>query len=125
MTNTNNLQEVDVPIEQMARLIKSLNRQQKIKLLQLVPELQTLQLEEVELPDEQIELVRYFQEKMEEAMPPHFMQQDDIFLAGLTVAEFFALPEAKQAAIWEETHLAAEQALKKLEYPVSSDALPA
>ena len=125
MTNANNLQEVDVPIEQMARLIKSLNRQQKIKLLQLVPELQTLQLEEVELPDEQIELVRYFQEKMEEAMPPHFMQQDDIFLAGLTVAEFFALPEAKQAAIWEETHLAAEQALKKLEYPVSSDALPA
>ena len=125
MTNANNLQEVDVPIEQMARLIKSLNRQQKIKLLQHVPELQTLQLEEVELPDEQIELVRYFQEKVEEATPPHFMQQDDIFLAGLTVAEFFALPEAKQAAIWEETHLAAEQALKKLEYPVSSDALPA
>lgn len=39
MAEINKLQEVDVPIEQMARLIKSLDRQQKIKLLQLVPEL--------------------------------------------------------------------------------------
>lgn len=125
MAETNNLQEVDVPIEQMARLIKSLNRQQKIKLLQLVPELQTIQLEEVELPDEQIALTHYFRAKMGEATQTHFMQDDDIFLAGLTVAEFFALPEAKQVAIWEDAHLAAEQALKKLEYPVKSDALSA
>lgn len=123
MAETNKLQEIDVPIEQMARLIKSLNRRQKIELLQLVPELQTLRLEVDELPDEQIELVRYFQDKVEEATPPDFMQQDDIFLAGLTLAEFFALSEAKQAAIWEEAHRAAEQALKKLEYPVNSDAL--
>jgi len=39
--------------------------------------------------------------------PP--MQDDDLFLGGLTVGEFFALPEAEQDRIWEEAHGASER----------------
>ena len=116
---------LSVPIEQLARLIRSLDRQQKARLLQLVPELQTIRPEEADIPPEQRELMAYFDRK-KKGLPKHRpMRDDDPFVGGLTVAEFFALPEEEQARIWNEAHAEAERRLSGHEQPVHPNALPA
>ena len=114
-----------IPIEKVAQLIRSLNRQQKARLLQLVPDLQTIRPEEVDIPAEQAELISYFHAKIENLPEQRPIQDDDIFLGNLTVAEFFSLPEMEQARLWQEAHIAAERELGNDEQPVRPDALPA
>jgi hypothetical protein len=114
-----------VPLERIAWLLQSLSRRQKALLLQLVPELQIIRPEEADLPAEQTDLFAYFQRKIEALPSPRAMQENDIFLGGLTVAQFFALPEPEQARLWQEAHQAVEQELGRYEHPVRPDALPA
>lgn len=116
---------LSIPVEQVARLIHSFDRQQKARLLQLVPELQTIRPEEAGIPAGQEELLTYFDRKLDTLPECSPMQDDDPFLAGLTVSEFFALPEAEQARIWDQAHIEAERKLGNYEQPVRSDALPA
>jgi hypothetical protein len=117
--------ELAVPIEKVARLIRSFNRQEMAMLLQLVPELQTIRPDEVTISPEQAALMAYFDQKMK-ALPADLPPlENDIFLDNLTVAEFFALPEIEQDRLWQEAHLIAEQQMNNYEQPVRSDALPA
>jgi hypothetical protein len=117
---------LSVPVEKVARLIQTFDRQQKALLIQPVPELRTIRPEEANISAEQAELMAYFQNKMkdlsEEQRP---MQDDDLFVSDLTVAEFFTLPETEQARLWHEAHQAAEHELDSDEHPVRPDALPA
>ena len=53
------------------------------------------------------------------------MQDDDIFIGGLTVADFFALPEQEQDRLWREAHAEVERAQDQPERSVKPDALPA
>lgn len=116
---------LSAPVEQVARLIRSFDRRQKARLLQLVPELQTIRPEEADIPAEQEELMAYFRRKLEALPERRPMRDDDRFLGGLTVAEFFALPEVEQARIWNEAHAEVERELGNCEQPVRPDALPA
>lgn len=114
-----------VPLEQLARLIRRLDRRQKAALIRLVPELQTIRPDELVLPTGQNDLLAYFDAKiaaLPEARPLH---DSDPFLGGLTVAEFFAAPEAEQARIWDTAHREALQTLGDYEHPVRPDAVPA
>ncbi|MFQ5858290.1 MAG: hypothetical protein ACE5LU_22020 [Anaerolineae bacterium] len=113
------------PVEQVARLIHRFDRRQKARLLQLVPELQTIRAEEADIPAEQAELMAYFRRKLEALPERRPMQDDDPFVGGLTVAEFFALSEEEQARIWDEAHAEAERELGSREQPVRPDAVPA
>jgi hypothetical protein len=108
---------ITVPVEQVARLIRSFDRRQKVRLLQLVPELCTIQPGETGIPAEQEELMAYFERKFDALPERRPMRDDDLFLDGLTVAEFFALPEAKQAHIWSQAHIEAERELGNYEQP--------
>ncbi len=93
-----------VPVEQVARLVHSFDRQQKVRLLQLVPELQTIRPEEIGISPEQTELMAYLNRKLDTLPERRPMQDNDPFLGGLTVAEFFALPENQQARVWDQAH---------------------
>ena len=116
--------ELAAPIEKVARLIRSFNRQEKAMLLQLVPELQTIRPDEATISPEQAALMAYFDQKMK-ALPAELPPvENDIFLDNLTVAEFFALPETEQERLWQEAHLIAEQEMNNHEQPVRPDALP-
>jgi hypothetical protein len=117
--------DLSIPIDKIARLIQNFDRQQKAKLLQLVPELQTIRPEEADIPAEQLELLDYFQAKLEALPELKPLQDDDIFLGEMTVAEFFNLPEAEQDRLWQEAHQSAEHELDNDEHPVRSNALPA
>ena len=50
----------------------------------------------------------YFDHKLEALPERRPLGDDDLFLGELTVAEFFALPEAEQARIWNQAHAEAE-----------------
>jgi hypothetical protein len=119
------LQARGAPLEQLARLIRRLDRCQKATLLRLVPELQTIRPEEVEVSTGQNELLAYFDAKIAALSEAHPLRDSDPFLGGLTLAEFFAAPEAEQAHIWDAAHAEAFQTLAAYEHPVQSQALPA
>jgi len=70
-------------------------------------------------------LLAHFDHKFDTLPERRPLQDDDPFLGGLTVAEFFALPEAEQARVWNQAHLEAERELEGYEQPVRGDALPA
>lgn len=54
-----------IPVEKVARLIQTFSREQKILLLQLVPELQTLRAtQKADISAEQARLMAYFQAKI-------------------------------------------------------------
>jgi len=113
------------PVEKMAQQLQSFTRQQKARLLQLVPELRTIALINAEIPPKQLELIAYFEREMDALSEGRRMQDDDMFIAGLTVAEYFALPDSEQARLWEEEHLEVERELGYYEQEVQPDALPA
>ncbi len=113
------------PVEQVARLIQGFNRREKARLVQLVPELRTIRPEEANLPAVQEELMTYFDSRMARHPELRPMQDGDSFLGGLTVAAFFALPEAEQDHVWSRAHNEAERAVGDYEQPVREDALSA
>jgi len=112
-------------VEQVARLIQRLDRREKARLIRLLPELQTIRPEEADLPAEQETLLAYFDRKRERLAGHRPLREDDTFVGGLTVAEFFGLPEREQKRIWDQAHVdaAAEQVIG--ERQVREDALPA
>ena len=112
------------PVEQVARLIQSFSQEQKILLLQLVPELQALSIPNADIPEEQANLMAYFQAKMEKLPQRTPLQADDIFVGDLAVADFFALPEQDQDRVWQEAHRQYETYAVDDERPVQVDALP-
>ena len=127
------------PIVQVARLIRGFSREQKLLLLRLVPELQTLRTqglalsvaeetdtpESGDIPEEQAALMRYFDQKFEALPARRPLSEDAAFLGGLTVAEFFAAPEAEQERLWREAHAEAVRVLRDEVHDVRGDALPA
>jgi hypothetical protein len=115
---------LSIPVEQVARLIQGFSRQQKIRLLQLVPDLQALSVKNADIPEEQIKLMAYFQAKMEQLPQRTPLQADDIFVGDLTVAEFFTLPEEEQDRVWQDAHRQFETYTLDDERPVRADALP-
>lgn len=112
-------------IEQLARLIRQLNRREKVQLLQLVPELQIIQLEEAQISEEQAEVMAYFESKLDALPGRRPMREEDPFVAGLTVGEFFALSEAEQDHIWATAHQEAERQAGDREYSVQTNAVSA
>lgn len=117
--------KVTIPIERLARLVRALDQEQKMRLLQLVPELQTLQATTDRVAFGQEALLAYFDHQLEALPQRRSMQDDDPFVGGFTVAEFFALSEKEQARIWNDAHANAERELGLREAPVRPDALPA
>jgi hypothetical protein len=111
-------------VEQVARLIRTFDHQQMIQLIELVPELQTIQSSQSLEETDQAGLIAYFDHRLTslQTYPP--LQDDSPFLAGLTAGEFFALPEPEQDRLWAEAHQEAERQLNHPEKQVQPDELP-
>ena len=116
-------------VEEIAGWVRRLDRQQQARLLRLVPELETVKTEKTSETAAPLEsdveaALSYFREAMASFSDARPMQDDDPFIGGLTVGEFFALPEAEQEHLWNEAHLQAEKELGQREFPVRPDAMP-
>jgi hypothetical protein len=108
-------------VEQVAALIRRMTPKERAQLVELVPELR----HEASLPTGQRDLIDYFSSKLEALPSAPLMRDEDPFIGGLSVREFFALPEKEQARLWDEAHARAEAELGSRERPVRPDALPA
>ncbi len=88
---------------QVARLIRGLSREEREQLKALVPELQ--RPPEVKFLIDRGGLRDYIQQELTKAegkYPP--LAEADPFLGGLTVREYFSLPDADRERIWNEEH---------------------
>jgi hypothetical protein len=110
-----------VPVEQVARLIQQWNQDQKARLLQLVPDLQTIKPQESAITPKQEALLDSFEPILAEFEDLPLLPNDAPFVADLSVVEFFALSEAEQDAVWAEAHRLADQALPHTEYSPQAD----
>jgi len=115
--------QVFTPIERLALFIRNLPKQDKAKLLTLVPELQTIEPEPVSISPEQTELMAFFRQFSDPSMPP--LPDNEQFINGLTFSEFFKLPEKNQAANWEKAHTAIDITEDIIEQDVKPNAIPA
>ena len=96
---------ISTRVVQMARLIRGLKPEEREQLKMLVPELREEPRGET-LPIDLAELRKYIATElaqMGETYQP--LQPEDVFLGGLTVEEYFALPEEERARIWDEAHV--------------------
>lgn len=90
------------PIERLALFIHNLPQQDKAKLVTLVPELQTIEPEPIQISQEQSELMAFFEQLSDSSMPS--LPDNELFIQGLSFSEFFKLSEDNQATIWQDTH---------------------
>jgi hypothetical protein len=117
------LQTTSIPprVRQVARLIRSMSEQERRWLIQALPELR----QAPNVPAPQADLMAHFQPRLDALDGARPMTDADPFVGGLSVGEFFALPENEQARLWSRAHIQAENEIKPLERPVHPNALPA
>lgn len=97
-------------IEQIARFIRGLDKREKKRLVQLVPELMTFQLQSDQtVSSEQSAILDFFDGFTESDSVS--LPEDELFVEGLTFAEFFALPDEEQTVVWRNAHVSAENHL--------------
>lgn len=90
-------------VVQVARLIQGLSPEEREQLKVLVPELR--RPPEMKLLVDRVELSDYIQQelsKVGDEYPP--LAEDDPFLGGLTVREYFTLPDEERERIWDRAH---------------------
>jgi hypothetical protein len=89
----------------VAYLVQRLDRDEIRQLIRLVPQLRDEPLVVTEQDVESDELVLWVREQMApytaETLP---MRDDDLFLGGMTVGEYFALPDQERERIWDELY---------------------
>lgn len=87
----------------VARMVSNFSRRELTQLMTLVPALRQVQ------PQAEAALEAHFRQLGLEQRGGRLASPDDPFIGGLTYAEYFALSEAEQDALWDQ--LFAEVAL--------------
>ncbi len=99
-------------IRQVAELVKRLNSDEIRELFRLVPRLQAESI----AADQQADLINWAREQLaQHADQAHPMQDEDIFLADTTVADYFALPDAERERVWAELYATAIESVPERE----------
>jgi hypothetical protein len=117
-------------VEEVAAMIRRMNRRDQRRLLQLVPELNSIEVRDraasaVEPVAEADDLAMYIRELRAQYADAEPLDEDAPFLGGLTVGEFFALPDEEQERLWDEAHVEVEKELRYRELSARPDAVPA
>jgi hypothetical protein len=95
-------------VQQVAYLVQRLNRDEIRQLIRLVPQLRDEPRGIPEEGAESDELVLWVREQMAPyAAETHATRDDDPFLGGMTVGEYFALPDQERERIWGELYVEA------------------
>ena len=100
-------------VRQIAKLIRQMDAEERRWLLQLVPDLAPTRISE-----SQKDLYAYFEPRLQRLADARPMLDDDPFIAGLSVGQFFALPAEQQVKVWNQVHAQAEHELSDREFNV-------
>jgi len=118
---TSKVLALPVTIEQIANTIKQMSHEERLRLLELVPELTqnepTISIEEAKANVAKLEV------ELKEALGGQIFSLDDPFLGNLTLGQYLALPDEEQGRLWDE--LAGDNWFDELEeVDVQPNALP-
>lgn len=121
---SNTIVSMPVAIEQIAAVLRNIGREERRRLLDLVPELR----EELrEQPGRTVSQAQESAEAMRQmlitGLGDEFLSHEASFLDDLTLGEYLALPDEERALLWERW--AEIPALPWTEIDVRADALPA
>jgi len=116
-------------VQQVAELVRRLDRDEIQQLIRLVPQLRAGSETATGQPGDSAQeirhredLVRWVRDRMAQyTTPARPMQSEDAFLGGMTVEAYFALPEAEREGIWDELYAAAIETSQ--EHEVKPDAV--
>ncbi len=114
-------------VKQIAKLIGQMDADERRWLLQLVPDLQPERLPDAGVDagaNAQRELYAYFEPRLKRVADARPMTDDDVFIGGLSVGQFFALPDEQQLQFWNQAHVQAERDLKPRERDLNSKTHP-
>jgi hypothetical protein len=105
-------------VEEVAGIIRQMSREEMAKLVRLVPELLEIEAPKAELPRrwDEAELRGLLLQKLKELGEEyHPMRDDDPFIGGFTVKEYFELPDEEQEALWNKLYAEESEKLEELE----------
>ncbi len=109
-------------VQQVAYLVQRLDRNEIRQLIRLVPQLYEEPLVVTEKDEVADELVLWVREQMAQyATESRPMRDADLFLGGMAVGEYFALPDQERERIWDELYTEAIEAAPERE--VKPDAI--
>lgn len=121
---SNTIVSMPVAIEQIAAVLRNISREERQRLLDLVPELRD---ELREQPDRTVSQAQESAEAMRQMLitdlGKEFLPREAPFLGDLTLEEYLALPDEERAHLWDQW--AEPPALAWTEMDVRTDALPA
>lgn len=100
-------------VQQVAELVRRLNRDEIRELIRLVPQ---LQLEQEEATRQREDLIQWAHEQMaQHAGQARSMRDEDAFIGEMTVEAYFALSESERERIWDELYAAAIETAQERE----------
>lgn len=113
-----------VSVEQIAVVIKQMNLEDQKRLLELVPTLQQAASQlSVRTGEQTHNNLSRLQAEVLAAVENHPLSADEPFLGGLTLKQYYALPEEKKAELWDEW--GTDNLMELEEQEVAVDALSA
>jgi len=90
-----------VSVEQIAVVVRRMSSEERLRLVELVPELKEA-LAPVRTLSQAKESARMLQEEMLEGLGGELLRADEAFLGGLVLEEYWNLPDRERARLWTE-----------------------
>lgn len=120
----NTIVSMPVAIEQIAAVLRNISREERRRLLDLVPELREELREQLGRTVSQVqESAEAMRKMLITGLGDEFLSNEEPFLGDLTLREYLALPDEERALLWDQW--AETPALSWTERDVRADALPA
>ncbi|MCP4353982.1 MAG: hypothetical protein GY795_51710 [Desulfobacterales bacterium] len=92
-----------VSVEQIAAVIRQMTRDDRQRLISLVPDLrQTAQHPPSRTPDQALTSVEHLRKKVMAALNNQPLQPDEPFLGNLTLSQYNALPDDEKSGLWDK-----------------------
>jgi len=90
-----------VSVEQIAVVVRRMSPEERRRLIELAPELNEM-LAPVRMPPQARESARALREEILEGLGGELLRADEAFLGGLTLEEYWELPEEERDLLWAE-----------------------
>lgn len=90
-----------VSVEQIAAVVRRMSPEERRRLVELAPELREVLAPMRMLPQAR-ESARMLREEVLEELGGELLKADEVFLGGLTLGEYWTLPDEERARLWAE-----------------------
>jgi hypothetical protein len=104
-------------VEELASAIRTLSRAEMTHLVSLVPDLQRVRYRRAALDR--------MRKRIRAHALPASLARDGEFIAGLTLDQYLALPDAEREKVWDKLFCQVARETKHRDHPVKRNAVPA